>query len=270
MSGVRITELTNTTDIGNGDYVATDGTQGTRKISFNNLSGKTLDKLTDKTFSGLNTTAKTVTGAINELNTRVGNIITPSAEPSLSELVDIRTNFLGQTFSNAGDAVRISDMLARGFTFIDFSVRRDWRGDRESGVHNATASINVTDYKGGQICAIFNSDDNSNQISEGYALLIYGGDTSTPDTSAVDIGYPDYYYDIHAYTGDLSGNYRIGIIVNIPDDYEYTYLYVVYLPLNVAYPSASGIITPEFVAYGVGNRALTFTDPDSDGNIVIS
>ena len=272
MSDVRITDLTAGSGLITGDYVAIDSeSQGTRKIGANILSSTILDRLDGKTFASLATAQKTVLAAINELNTRIGNIIAPSGSPTLAELEDIRTNFLGEIFSNAGDSVRVSDMIASGYTYVSFSSKADWNGNQSSSAHMATASINVSQYKGGQICAMFNSYYDSDDIREGLALLLYGGDTSSPDTNAVDEGYPDYYFDIHQYTGNLAGKYRIGIIVNIPDTYAYDYLYIVYFPLATAYPGeVSNIITPEFIAYGRKDGSISATDPDSDGNIIIS
>lgn len=268
MSGVRITDLVSTTNLGNGDYIATDNDeQGTRKIGYSNLSNKVLDKLPEKQFTNLATAQKKILDAINELNTRIGNIITPSGQASLSELIDVRTNFLGQKFATAGDAVRVSDMLTRGYTYAPFTYKADWAGDRDSSVWN-TASVNVSQYKGGQVCAFLNAHYDSESIRSGSPLL-YAGNTADPDTNAVELATPDYYYDIKQYTSPLGG-YRIGIIVNIPDNFSYTYLYCIYAPLYEAYQYDPGIMTPDFISYGVKGTALTYSDPDNDGNIIIS
>lgn len=72
----KITDLTTKTTTDDTDlYVL--GNQGTatmRKITFANLAAKIRDKLTSLTFSALNTSNKTLPGAINELNSNMSGI----------------------------------------------------------------------------------------------------------------------------------------------------------------------------------------------------
>ena len=269
MSGVRINELVDTTSIGNGDYVATDGTQGTRKISFNNLSGKTLDKLTSKEFSDLNTASKNIPGAVNELNARINNIVAPSGDPSLTELQDIRINFLGQTFNTAGDAVRVSDMIASGLLELNYT-------SETVTTHFYDGFLNIENLKGGRIVALveynfstylpYNSRVTNlllnDEASETKAVWLQNDNymhDSPGETHVSD--YLDFYHEVLVTQSGTTYGGTILITFRIPEDIEYSYIGFRYTDYDPA---------PHLSIYGAKEMIPTFTDPDNDGNIVIS
>ena len=268
MSGVRINELVDTTSIGNGDYVATDGTQGTRKISFNNLSGKTLDKLTSKEFSDLNTASKNIPGAVNELNARINNIVAPSGDPSLTELQDIRINFLGQTFNTAGDAVRVSDMIASGLLELNYTS--------ETVTTNFyDGFLNIENLKGGRIVALVEYNFSTylpsnavvtnlllnNAASETGAIWLQNDSITLSPPVAHVSDYLDFYHEVLVTPSSTTYGGTILITFRIPEDIEYSYIGFRYTDYDPA---------PHLSIYGAKEMIPTFSDPDSDGNIVIS
>lgn len=89
-------------------------------IDYELLAGKILDKLTSKTFSGLNTTSKLITGAINELDADTYSLGVGTAIPENSDL----NNYIAKgKYYCAGSAIastlsNLPDGFAAGFSLI--------------------------------------------------------------------------------------------------------------------------------------------------------
>lgn len=268
----RIVDLETTTSPLATDYVPVDSTnQGTRRLSFPNLADKTLDELNTKDFNISTVGNRPIPAHIRVLNERISEIITPSGQPSLSELVDIRTNFLGETFGSAGDAVRTSDMIASRFSELQFTKRSQWAGNVEDSINYfATASIDVSKYKGGRLTITMNDHYPAEDYPE-VPVYIYASDTRTPDATAVALSMATFNGTVKTIKSYVS-NYRNLLTLDIPDDFEYQYVMVVYLPISdIVTPVPSDIILPDFSCYGVlSGASYTFSDPSQDGNIVIS
>lgn len=274
VTGQRIVNFVETTNPSNQDYLATDNaSNGNRKISYVTLSDKVLDKLSTKTFS-LDGSNKTVLDALAELfqaddtlNARIDNIITPSGQASLSELIDVRTNFLGETFGSAGEAVRVSDRIASNLTLLPYTYV-----DSEDDIGRSFI-VDVERYKGGQIVVIFNSNVN-NPFPGQNATIIYGN--SEPSLSNLTAITED---DIGGSTFTITHEYNSGIgyeqvvralwTFTLPSDFSFKYIVITGLRALDTHVSGT-IITPLFTAHGRSTAPLSFTDPNSDGNIVIS
>ena len=303
--GQRIVNFVETTNPSNQDYLATDNaSNGNRKISYVTLSDKVLDKLSTKTFS-LDGSNKTVLDALAELfqaddtlNARIDNIITPSGQPSMTELADIRTNFLGITYGSAGEAVRQSDMIASGFEHNADSVRDYGTPEHTTPQTNRnyymTYTFDVSRYKGGRAVFEYNSEftpvDASNvdptaDISE----YMYMCDDEIPWTSTWDnaVAIADsadvYAYMSHGFVRTIKeygapldrSCFRKVMVVPIPEDFPYQYIWFSLPSDKFDYANWDGndhvVPYPEVVMYGEPTSgALTFTDENSDGNIVIS
>ena len=187
VTGQRIVNFVETTNPSNQDYLATDNaSNGNRKVSYLTLAEKILDRLGTKTFV-LDGSNKTVLAALAELfladdtlNARIDNIITPSGQPSMTELADIRTNFLGITYGSAGEAVRQSDMIASGLKSLPFNVY-DGSIQSPSITYYKTNSIDTQDYRGSaDLIAIVNTQEISTTASgseinlESIGNMFYG------------------------------------------------------------------------------------------------
>ena len=274
VTGQRIVSFAESTSPGTLDYLATDNaTNGNRKVSYLTLSEKILDKLSTKTFS-LDGSNKTVLEALAELyqaddtlNARIDNIITPSGQASLSELVDVRTNFWGEVFASAGEAVRVSDLAVSGFsTIVPAAIRNDWYGNNESDglfYHTNTISIDTQTYRNGStITVVFDTQYTvTDQSVPSNLRLWFASNNATPDENSVDVkSTVDSLLDAF----NVLGPNRIMARFNIPSDWSYRYLQIPHTY------QASVATNPNCVVYGAKGSSITVTDPNSDGNIVIS
>ena len=120
----KITDLTEKSDSDDTDlYVL--GNQGTatmRKITFANIATKIRDKLTSLTFSSLNTSTKTLPGAINELNGRVA--VSPFLTEStlIPNSTDLDTLTRGAYHSNSASKTQSLSHLPSGMTNMGFRM----------------------------------------------------------------------------------------------------------------------------------------------------
>lgn len=286
VTGQRIVNFVETTNPNNQDYLATDNaSNGNRKISYVTLSDKVLDKLSTKTFS-LDGSNKTVLGALAELfqaddtlNARIDNIITPSGQPSMTELADIRTNFLGITYGSAGEAVRQSDMIASGLKSLPFNV---YSGSISSTsiTYYKTISIDTQDYRGSaDLIAIVNTQEIATTASgseidlEDIGNMFYGSNVVTPSEN--DSTLLTYYDCIpiiinKAYCIEQVDNLytRASFIFSIPENFPYRYLQIVCFYDEDA--PTQVLPLPPYEVYGASRQRISFADPNNDGNIVIS
>ena len=297
VTGQRIVNFVETTNPSNQDYFATDNaSNGNRKISYVILSDKVLDKLLTKTFS-LDGSNKTVLDALAELfladdtlNARIDSIITPSGAPSLDELIDIRTNFLGITYGSAGEAVRQSDMLLSGYENAQADVVTGMKLVDPSTIPEQfdTYSIDIGSFKGGTLALTFNYSHGlpSNGQNLAYLESMWGikvSNTQTPTTSggtAIPSGLHDTWdntgtYSAYRYLKSDHIIYRWVCSLPIPDDVAYNYLWVSVPNEKYWDQSWSGGTTflrqPNLGGYGdLPSTSYTFADPNNDGNIVIS
>lgn len=271
----RIVDLETTTSPLATDYVPVDSTnQGTRRLSFPNLADKTLDELNTKDFNISTVGNRTIPAHIRVLNERISNIITPSGQPSLSELVDIRTNFLGETFASAGDAVRCSDLIASGY------IRLSINSEAASGSWYR-GFFNIERLKGGRIAAIVDVQEYPTLLPEGGSLLALSqvpyydsaagqyyyllSDTDTDEPSHR-VSNHLYNYSETTIMSDASGavaKYRVLVTFDIPEDIDYPYICMVYRT-DVPF------LGEHLIAMGAGIHGNTYSDPSQDGNIVIS
>lgn len=150
-----------------------------------------------------------------------------------AELLDIRTNFLGETYPTAGDAVRASDMIASGFQSIGFTRLEYWDGNEESSPYD-TIVFDVAAYKGGHVVVIANTENFVQRINDAYGASLYGSNVSgkTVDNTAVVYPFPDGY---SGFTNPVFKNYtvlstsiqreeRIMLQLSIPNDFPFQYL----------------------------------------------
>lgn len=286
VSGQRIVNFVESTSPNNQDYFATDNANnGNRKVSYVTLSDKVLDKLSTKTFS-LDGSNKTVLDALAELfqaddtlNARIDNIITPSGQPSMTELADIRTNFLGITYGSAGEAVRQSDMIASGLKSLPFSVYDGSILVPEVTTYK-TISIDTQDYRGSaDLIAIVNTKEifttaSGSEINlESIGNMFYGSNVVTPsENDSTLLTYYDYIPIIinkaYCITQVDSSYTRASFIFSIPENFPYRYLQIVCFYDEDA--PTQVLPLPPYEVYGASRQRISFADPNNDGNIVIS
>lgn len=150
-----------------------------------------------------------------------------------AELLDIRTNFLGETYPTAGDAVRASDMIASGFQSIGFSRLTEWNGN-EADSRFDTIQIDVRAYKGGHMVVIFNAYQFETSIETAAGIELFGSNVSGKniDSSAQQYPFPDgtsglpspVFKDFTVLTTSVQDEERILLQLAIPEDFQYQYL----------------------------------------------
>lgn len=275
-ASIRITGLGTETSPSVNDYAALDHeVKGTRKVSFPNLTDKVLDGLGEKIFTIPDTGRNTIPSFLRILNQKINNITAPDGQPTLSELVDIRTNFLGQVFDSAGDAVRISDSLISGYNVLPYTSEVIESG---SLVEVSAGFINVSNYKGGKIIVTTIAGptllplsgqsgigvNNSPTATGGFFLE---NDSKTGATHPVSNYLDDYNEVVLATYGNDDQLAKLLVSFSIPSDFAYDYIGIAYISQTF-----SGTTVPwnYYLPYGLNIGKLTFTDPSSDGNIIIS
>lgn len=145
-----------------------------------------------------------------------------------AELLDIRTNFLGETYPTAGDAVRASDMIASGFQSISATYLEEWDGNAASSVYDSI-QIDVSGYKGGHVAVIGTFLYFLSELTELGKCSVYGTNTAgaVADSNAANY-YPgdnnSIFTSYTQLTTSISGEERLLLQFAIPDDYAYQYL----------------------------------------------
>lgn len=150
-----------------------------------------------------------------------------------AELLDIRTNFLGETYPSAGDAVRSSDMIVSGFQSIGFTRLTNWDGNGESSVVD-TIVFDVSSYKGGHVVVIANMESFVQNIVNGSGISLYGSNVAgkTVDNSARQYPFPDgfsgttnaVFKSYAVISTSIQGEERIMMQLSIPNDFAFQYL----------------------------------------------
>lgn len=166
-----------------------------------------------------------------------------------AELLDIRTNFLGETYPTAGDAVRASDMIASGFQAIPATLISDWDGNDESSVYD-TIQIDISAYKGGHIVVIgtflyFQYDIQEIGKCSVYATNISG---ATEDTNAVNYAPGSAVFkSLTQITTAIQDEERLLLQFAIPEDYSYQYLKIGHVEHT---PNPAYYTDPLYIVYG--------------------
>ena len=190
-------------------------------------------------------------GRISTLESRMDTFASlPSGSTSgNAELLDIRTNFLGETYPTAGDAVRASDMIASGFQSIPATLISDWDGNDESSVYD-TIQIDISAYKGGHIVVIgtflyFQYDIQEIGKCSVYATNISG---ATEDTNAVNYAPGSAVFkSLTQITTAIQDEERLLLQFAIPDDYSYQYLKIGHVDHT---PNPAYYTDPLYIVYG--------------------
>ena len=135
--------LPSKTSPSNADMFLLEDTEDTKKINYSALADAILNKLTSKTYSGLDTSAKNLVSAINELNSKSKGYILGITVTSTNVL-----KFKGRFDSNTlGDGDRQSVLMfgdanastVHGVLRIYGNGTVQWRGYAQSG--EVTASM---------------------------------------------------------------------------------------------------------------------------------
>lgn len=203
-----------------------------------------------------NSAIATQNGKISVLEGRMDTFSSlPSGSTSgNAELLDIRTNFLGETFGNAGDAVRASDLIASGFNSLPYT------DDVLLQNQVSVAFFDVTKYKGGR-CAIICNNISDNLIPVGSTSQIWFNDEPSttgathpendeePGATHPISNYLDDYIETvtKTYTDGLGSGtdaYRLLVTFEIKDNFEYQYIGVTYRT------DVANAVTPNFIIYG--------------------
>lgn len=178
-----------------------------------------------------------------------------------AELLDIRTNFLGETYPNAGDAVRASDMIASGFQSISATKLEEWDGNDDSSTYD-TIQIDIGGYKGGHVVVIGSFKFFQQDIQELGRCSVYA--TNTPgkveDSQAVNCfpgGTNSIFTNFTQLTTNISGEERLLLQFAIPDDYAYQYLKIGHFEHS---PLSGSYTEPLYIVYA-NSWSKTPVDP---------
>lgn len=162
-----------------------------------------------------------------------------------AELLDIRTNFLGETYPTAGDAVRASDMIASGFTSIPITRLEDWNGNEASSTYD-TIQFDVSAYKGGHVIMIANMESFiSTAESIGVGVVATNVSGKTADQNAHEYALTSNVFPSYSVIPtQIAGEERIALFFSIPENFSYQYLkmgYVEEIP-NSDYTQPAAIV----------------------------
>lgn len=234
------------------DEMAQDGTLDTLLQPFTEdwLENMTAEIAAD--LAQQNQTLATQNSRISVLEGRMDTFSTlPAGSTSANaELVDIRTNFLGETYGSAGDAVRASDLLASGYIALPFTNLTG------GTVDSATYAIDVSKYKGGRIAFIGNFFINAPffEYPAGTDSSIFRGNNSEAYSGSTQLlanSFEDFTYKIETeYAAadpslPIQQQVRMMCSFTIPDDFSYQYLLV-----DGSQDGITGAILPYFIIYG--------------------
>ncbi len=231
------------------DVMAQDGTLS---MLLNPITEDWLEETTARVTADLANQNQTIATQNSRISVLEGRMDTFASLPSGStsgnaELLDIRTNFLGETYESAGDSVRASDLLASGYIPLSFSNVYNRRGNDTEGSaeYYNTAYFDVTKYKGGHVVFIYNTLEDYEQA--GLDNTLFKGN-SAPDNNATEIE-PSWasYTIIHTYTG---GGQRVVLTCDIPEDFDSTYLMLAYVAPNITPSVIQNEILPAIIIYG--------------------
>lgn len=186
-----------------------------------------------------NSTLAQQNGRISVLESRMDEFdaLPSGSTAGNAELVGIRTNFLGEVYPSAGDAVRASDLIASGYESIPYTRLTDWDGN-ESSVQYDTIQFDVSNFKGGKVAFIANMSGVESTIENAGSIHIYKSNVAgkTVDSDAVDNGIPadiigqtspNYIFKTYAeLPTDITGEERCLLQLSIPADFAYQYVKV--------------------------------------------
>lgn len=142
-----------------------------------------------------------------------------------AELVGIRTNFLGEVYPTAGDAVRASDMIASGFVSIPVTRLEEWNENEASSTYD-TIQFDVSAYKGGRVIMIANMDDFvSTAESVGVGVFASNVSGKTVDQNGRAYAFTSNVFPSYSVIPtQIQGEERIALHFSIPEDFSYQYL----------------------------------------------
>ena len=167
-----------------------------------------------------------------------------------AELLDIRTNFLGETYQTAGDAVRASDMIASGFQSISATKLEEWDGNSASSTYD-TIQIDIGGYKGGHVVVIGSFKFFQQDIQELGRCAVYATNTQgkVEDSNAVNYlpgAATSIFKNFTQLTTSISGEERLLLQFAIPDDYAYQYLKIGHFEHS---PLSGSYTEPLYIVY---------------------
>lgn len=229
------------------DEMAQDGTLDTLLQPFTEDWLENMTEAIEAELAQQNQTLATQNSRISVLEGRMDTFASlPAGSTSgNAELLDIRTNFLGETYGSAGDAVRASDLIASGYISLPLTI------PVISSSSATRYAFDIEEYKGGHIAII------TDQGIRGYLPSENGVSYLTACDSLENLSYSDLVQIhksdlkdltetvIYVYT-DSSFNDPVRELVTfeIPANFPYKYL--------MAEPASNvtGAISPLILVYG--------------------
>ena len=225
------------------------------------LTADWLENMTEEIQENLSSQNNTLAIQNARLSVLEGRMDTFASLPAGStsgnaELLDIRTNFLGETYGSAGDAVRMSDLIASGYTPLAITPYLE-SGDFYKGY------FDVTPYKGGRIAIVANIAYSSvfySAIASGL-LSVSNDNTTTAGSHYLELDpTEEYYYGnfieefyekrLVAYNNDgtIYDSGRDLIIFKIKENFNFTYMAISYETAVV--DPITPVIKPDAIVYG--------------------
>ena len=178
-----------------------------------------------------------------------------------AELLDIRTNFLGETYPTAGDAVRASDMIASGFQSISATKLEEWDGNDDSSVYD-TIQIDISGYKGGHVVVIGSFKSFQSDLNDWGTCSVYATNTPGKVEDANAVNYAPFdsnsiFKSFTQLTTSISGEERLLMQFAIPDNFAYQYLKIGHLEHGILPESYT---EPLYIVYA-NSWSKTQVDP---------
>lgn len=207
----NITEVTEASSIATGDNIYLNHSNQLQQIDYDKLATAILNKLSTQSFSSLETTAKTVLGGINELNSkRLGNIVYYNADTNRNNIENryAAMKYVFDTYGNKVDTYTVFVVRYSGGYYYNYILMRQ----------NIGGSYTILEYSyySNTGISIYTYNTSSGNISTNHTFsdddTLFAGTEINSGDDLNDYTKPGRYYSPNAST--------TASLLNMPEIFE--------------------------------------------------